>query len=154
MILEGKWVLSGVLSAAGWTAQALTGLSAIDSTNIIDVGVGFGGQNINIGYPMQDLALVVSAQAASGGTNPTLKVDVVTADDAGFSVNSQVVASVTSGALKSGDLIVIPFPQSNRRYVKLVYTQTGTSPTNSVVASLTGEPQQWVSTADILTTSP
>lgn len=154
MILEGKWVFSGVLAAAGWTGQALTGTSAIDSTNVIDVGVGFGGQVPNVGAPLQELALVVAALVASGGTTPTLKVDVVTADDSAFSVNSQVVASTTVGALKAGDLIVIPFPQTNRRYVKLVYTQTGTSPTNSVAASLTYEPQQWVSTADILTTSP
>lgn len=154
MILEGKWVFSGVLAAAGWTGQSLTGTSAIDSTNVIDIGVGFGGQALNVGAPLQRLAVVVAALVASGGTTPTLKVDLVTADDSGFTTNSRVDASVTVGALKAGDLIVIPLPQSNRRYAKLVYTQTGTSPTNTVVASLTDSPQQWVSTADILTTSP
>lgn len=154
MILEGKWLFSGVLAASGWTGQALTGTSAIDSTNVIDVGTGFGGQSLNLGSPLQRLAIVVAALVASGGTTPTLKVDIVTADDSAFSVNSQVIGSVTVGALKAGDLIVLPLPQTNRRYIKLVYTQTGTSPTNTVAASLTDSPQQWVSTADILTTSP
>lgn len=154
MILEGKWLLSGALAAGVWAGQALTGTSAIDSTNVIDVGVGFGGQSIKLGPGDEKPYIVVSAQNASGGTTPGLKVDVVTADDAAFSTNSQVVASVTVGALKAGDAILIPFPQTNRRYVKLVYTQTGTSPTNNVVASLTTDPQQWESFADILTTAP
>lgn len=153
MILEGKWLFSGTSSAAGLVGQALTGTSAINSTNVIDLGLGYNNQVIPAGLAQKSLFLVIVAQVASGGTTPTLKVDVVTATDAAFT-SPQVIGSFQAGALKAGDIIVIPVPQTNLEFLKLIYTQTGTTPTNTVIASLTTDPQQWFSFADYLLTSP
>ncbi len=150
MILDAKWLFSGVPGASGITGQALTGTAAVASTNDVDVGAGFGGQIAQLGVGDEELYLVVAATADSGGTTPTLKVDVLTADDSAFSVNLETAASKSVGALKAGNVIVIPFPQTNRRYIRLSYTQTGTAPTNTVIASLTTDPSQWTATADAI----
>lgn len=150
MILDAKWLFSGVPGASGITGQALSGAGPTASTNDVDLGVGYDLTANQPGVGDEQLYIVVAATAASGGTTPTLTVNVLTADDTGFSTNLQTVASTAVGALKAGDNVVIPFPQTNRRYMRLSYSQGGTTPTNNVIAALTTDPHQWTARADAL----
>lgn len=154
MLGDSRYLYSGVVGAGGAiTAQSITGLTAVASTNVVDHGLGFNNTPFNPGFAQDDMYIVVTTDAASGGTTPTLKIDVETATDAPFTTPI-VVGSVQLGALKAGDSVVIPFPQDVKQFSRLRYTQTGTSPTNSVKAFLTSDPQQWVSTPDALIGSP
>lgn len=150
MILDAKWLFSGVPGASGITGQALPGAGPTVSTNDVDVGNAFVGAN-QFGVGDEQLYIVVVATADSGGTAPTLTANVLTADDTGFSTNLQTVATGVAGAMKAGQAIVIPFPQTNRRYMRLSYSQGGTAPTNNVIAALTTDPSQWTAFADPLT---
>lgn len=151
MILDAKWLFSGVPGASGITGQALSGAGPTASTNDVDVGNAFSGAANQFGVSVEQLYIVVVATADSGGTTPTLTANVLTADDTGFSTNLQTVATGVAGALKAGQAIVIPFPQTNRRYMRLSYSQGGTAPTNNVIAALTTDPSQWTAIADSLT---
>ncbi len=149
MYLDSKWLLSGAIDTAngGITGQALTGTSAAASTNSIDVGTTPKNGANQVGFNQDCLYLVVTAKVASGGTNPTLAIAVQTDNNSTFS-SVDTLQTVNVGALVEGQTVVIPVPWTNKRYIRLQYTQGGTSPTNTVVAALTTKPQQWTAFAN------
>jgi hypothetical protein len=115
-------------------AQALTGTSAVASTNIIDLG---SDRNIGIGEP---LAVVVTVDVTAGGTTPSLVIAVQADDNSGFSSAGTVFTapSLAAAALVAGAKFVylLPADTSTERYIRLSYTQSGTSPTVTVTAFL------------------
>lgn len=122
-------------------SQALSGASGTASTDVIDLG---GDRDITaLGNPVY-LVVVVEA---SGGTSPTLQVVLQTDDNSSF---SSPTAIYTGPALAQATnrAQVIPFPHTNERYLRVAYTQGGTSPTATVSAFITDSPQAWVATPD------
>ena len=122
-------------------SQSLAGASGTASTDILDLGAD--RDMTALGRPLY----VVVVLEASGGTSPTLQVIVQTDDNSGF---SSAVALHTGPALAqaSNRVQIIPIPHTNERYLRLTYTQDGTSPTATVSAFITDSPQAWVATAD------
>ena len=121
-------------------SQSLAGASGTASTDILDLGAD--RDMTALGRPLY-VAVVLEA---SGGTSPTLQVIVQTDDNSGF---SSAVALHTGPALAqaSNRVQIIPIPHTNERYLRLTYTQGGTSPTATVSAFITDSPQAWVATA-------
>ena len=122
-------------------SQSLAGASGTASTDILDLGAD--RDMTALGRPLY-VAVVLEA---SGGTSPTLQVIVQTDDNSGF---SSAVALHTGPALAqaSNRVQIIPIPHTNERYLRLTYTQGGTSPTATVSAFITDSPQAWQATAD------
>ncbi len=122
-------------------SQALAGASGTASTDVIDLGAD--RDLTALGRPMY---LVVVLEA-SGGTSPTLQVVLQTDDNSSF---SSATAIYTGPALAQATnrTQIIPFPNENERYLRVTYTQGGTSPTATVSAFLTDSPQSWQATAD------
>ena len=122
-------------------SQSLAGASGTASTDILDLGAD--RDMTALGRPLY----VVVVLEASGGTSPTLQVIAQTADTSGF---SSAVALHTGPPLAqaSNRGQTIPIPHTNARYLRLSYTQGGTSPTATVSAFITDSPQAWVATAD------
>ncbi len=122
-------------------SQSLASASGTASTDILDLGAD--RDMTALGRPLY-VAVVLEA---SGGTSPTLQVIVQTDDDSGF---SSAVALHTGPALAqaSNRVQIIPIPHTNERYLRLTYTQDGTSPTATVSAFITDSAQAWVATAD------
>ena len=115
-------------------AQALTGTSAVASTNIIDLT---SDRNIGVGEPM---AVVVTVDVTAGGTTPSLVVAVQADDNASFSSPAVVLTgpSIAAAGLVAGAKYTYLLPANNgtERYIRLTYTQSGTSPTVTVTAVL------------------
>lgn len=122
-------------------SQALTAASGVASTDVLDLGAD--RDLTALGRPFY----VVVVLEASGGTSPTLSVVLQTDDDAGF---GSPVAIATNPAVSqtTNRAIIIPFPHTNERYLRLTYTQAGTSPTATVSAFLTDSPQAWAALPD------
>ena len=112
-------------------AQALT--ATADSTNVIDLS---NDRDIGIGEPM---ALVVTVGVAADFTtgDETYQFQLETDDNAAMT-SSTVIGSVTVAAanLTVGDKVVIPLGHSNERYLQVLYTLGGTSPSVTVDAFL------------------
>jgi hypothetical protein len=122
------------------TSQALSGASGTASTDILDLGAD--RDFTALGRPLY----VVVVVEASGGTSPTLQVILQTDDNSSFSsATALYTGPATSQAARTQ---IIPFPHENERYLRLAYTQGGTSPTATVSAFITDAPQAWVATAD------
>lgn len=118
-------------------SQALT-IDAV-STNVYDATTD---RDIGPGEPM---VFVVYAETAFGGTTPTIAVSIETDDDVGFGSSTIVMTSqaFTPAALTEAEnIIVIPLPMNNQRYMRLSYDMEGTSPTLTVSAYL--QPQSTV----------
>lgn len=98
--------------------QAITALGNTDSTNTID--------QIATGDAYNPVFIVaqVSTAFASGGAG-TLAVNLITADDAAFTVNvttTQIVGAQALAALSKGAVLFKgQLPQGERRYRKLQY---------------------------------
>ena len=127
MIVDAQTVLSD--------AQALTGTSAVISTNIYD---GSSDRNLGTGEP---LAVVISFDVALAGTSPTWLVALQTATDAAFTSPVTLFTSQTfSGAanLPAGKILRYLIPQLDEQlqYFRLSYTMGGTSPTSTVTATI------------------
>jgi len=112
-------------------AQALT--ATADSTNVIDLGTD---RNIGKGEPM---ALVISVGVAADGTttDETYQFQLETDDNAAMS-SSTIIGDLTIGYadLTLGSKHVIPMGLTNERYLQVVYTLGGTTPTITVDAWL------------------
>lgn len=112
-------------------AQALT--ATADSTNVIDLSVD---RDIGIGEPM---ALVVTVGVAADFTtgDETYQFQLETDDNAAMT-SSTIIGDVTVAAadLTTGDKVVIPLGHSNERYLQVVYTLGGTTPSITVDAFL------------------
>jgi len=112
-------------------AQALT--ATADSTNVIDLS---NDRDIGIGEPM---ALVVTVGVAADFTtgDETYQFQLETDDNAAMT-SSTIIGDVTVAAanLAAGDKVVIPLGHSNERYLQVVYTLGGTTPSITVDAYL------------------
>jgi len=127
MIVDSQTTLSD--------AQALTGTSAVISTNVYD---GSSDRNLGTGNPM---AVVITFDVALAGTSPTWLVALQTATDAAFTSPVTVLTSQTfSGAanLPAGKKLayLLPAIDEQLQYFRLSYTMGGTSPTSTVTASI------------------
>ena len=121
-------------------SQALSAASGTASTDTLDFGAD--RDFTALGRP---LYIVVVIQA-SGGTSPTLQVVVQTDDNSSF---SSPTALYTGPAVPQTQRTqIIPFPHENERHMRLTFTQGGTSPTATVSAFVTDDPQAWVATPD------
>tara|TARA_R110000851_G_scaffold88070_9_gene192202 strand:+ start:455 stop:883 length:429 start_codon:yes stop_codon:yes gene_type:complete len=112
-------------------AQALT--ATADSTNVIDLGLD---RDIGIGEPMA-VVITVGVSADVADADETYQFQLETDDNAAMS-SSTVIGDVTvAGAnLVAGDKVVIPIGHSNERYLQVLYTLGGTSPSVTVDAFL------------------
>ena len=127
MIVDAQTTLSD--------AQALTGTSAVISTNLYD---GSSDRNLGTGNP---LAVVITFDVGLAGTSPTWLVALQTATDSAFSSPVTMFTSQTfSGAasLPAGKKLVYLFTATDEQlqYFRLSYTMGGTSPTSTVTASI------------------
>lgn len=117
-------------------AQALTGTSAVASTNYVNLGTAYS--YLGTGEPM---AVAITVDVAAGGTSPTLTVAVQSDDNTSFSSAATVAttAAIAGATLVAGYEIVIPIPAgvSTEQYLRLSYIQGGTTPTITVTARLT-----------------
>jgi hypothetical protein len=112
-------------------SQALTGTTLVPSTDVIDLSqirqVGIG----------EDLHIVINFEAAAGGTTPTITVALQTDDNAAFSsaatVTTYLNAVSTPGASSQ---FVFNIPHQLERFIRLAYTQGGTTPTTTVSAHI------------------
>lgn len=126
-------------------SQSLTATAA--STNSIDLS---SDRDIGPGEP---LWLVVTSEAAPGGTSPTLAISIETDDNSSFSSATTLATHTTLAAADfgAGTKVVIPWPMTNERYCRVKYTCGGTSPTFTVSAWLTSqEPTSWVAQPDAI----
>lgn len=122
-------------------SQALAGASGTASTDVLDLA------NARPISSASDQLFVVVVLEASGGTSPTLQVVVQADDSAAF---SSAVAIHTGPALAQATnrAQIIPLPETAERFIRLAYTQGGTSPTATVSAFITDKPQAWRALAD------
>lgn len=121
-------------------SQALSAASGTASTDLLDLGA-----DRDLTALGRQLYVVVVFEA-SGGTNPTMQVVLQTDDNSSF---SSATAIYTGPALlQSLGAQIIPMPHTNERYLRLTYTQGGTSPTATVSAFITDSPQAWAALAD------
>ena len=112
-------------------AQALT--ATADSTNVIDLS---NDRDIGIGEPMGIVITVgVTADITTG--DETYQFQLETDDNAAMS-SSTIIGDVTVAAasLTAGDKVVIPLGHSNERYLQVLYTLGGTTPSVTVDAFL------------------
>jgi hypothetical protein len=122
-------------------SQSLSAASGAASTDILDIGLD--SDYTALGTPLYAVVVI----EASGGTSPTLQVVIQTDDNASFSSATSLVT--TAALLQASNRVrIIPFPHTNERYIRLTYTQGGTSPTATVSAFLTTDPQAWQATPD------
>lgn len=128
-------------------AQAITTTAA--STNIIDLGATgtvLGApaalvRDIGKGNP---IPIVVRLDVAAGGTSPTLVVTVETDDNSGFSSTTIRATSNTIAGGTAGQEIWLNvyLPEgTNERYLRLLYTTGGTSPTHTITAAVVAAKQ-------------
>lgn len=123
-------------------AQALTGSAT--STDVIDLGGP--EQRLFAGEP---LWFVIAVKVALDGTSPTFNAAVQSDDNSGFSSATARGGTQTFSALAAGDVVALPVPWLNERYVRLNYTLGGTSPTITIDAWLTNqEPRTWKALPD------
>lgn len=123
-------------------AQALTADAV--STNLIDLGATGTVLNapaalvrdIGRGRPIQ---IIVKMDVDSGGTAPTIQIDVETDDNEGFASATIVSSSAIILGGSAGDelWLDVHLPEnSNERYIRLSYDLAGTSPTYTVTAAI------------------
>lgn len=111
-------------------SQALT--ATADSTNVIDLS---SDRDTGAGEPM---CVIVYIETALGGTSsPTLSVSIETDDNDSFSSGDVIAVSDAFTVAEIGSTgfeIVVPLPMRNERFLQLIYTLTGSSPTATVSA--------------------
>ena len=119
-------------------SQALTGTSLVPSTDVIDLS-----QVRQIGQGNNLPELVLNFEAAPGGTTPTITVALQTDDNVGFASPTTLItylSAVTTPAASTQFIFNIP-QQGIERFIRLAYTQGGTSPTTTLSAHLILDPQ-------------
>jgi hypothetical protein len=112
--------------------QALSGASTQNSTNLVDRGAA---GSLGAGTP---IALIVKIGTITG-TSPTLTINLVGADNAGFTTNKITVATLTPTiATGQADTLLhfgIPHTAA-KRYYRLEYVVGGTTPALTVTAGM------------------
>lgn len=119
-------------------SQALTGTSLVASTDVIDLSqVRQVGQGNNLPE------LVINFEAAPGGTSPTITVALQTDDNVGFSSPTTLITYLSAVAMPAASSqFIFNLPQQGlERFIRLAYTQGGTSPTTTLSAHLVLDPQ-------------
>jgi hypothetical protein len=108
-------------------SQVLT--ATANSSNLIDALVA---RNLGAGEPIFLLAGLI----AISGTSPTLTVNLVGADDPGFSTNKITIATATPTLVSGTPQTVHLTPPSHtpKRYFRLEFTVGGTTPSITVIA--------------------
>ncbi len=127
--------------------QALTATAA--STNIIDLGatgtvIGAPAALVRDIGPGKGVEFIVQLDTDSGGTSPTLDVEVQVDDNEGFASPTTVASSEQLAGGLAGDRIQLncTLPEgTNQRYLRLNYTLGGTSPTYDVTAGIVAADQ-------------
>jgi len=116
-------------------AQALTGTSAIVSTNTIDLGNPSVQRDIGAGTPLR---FAVGFDVAMGGTTPAITTEVIQSANADLSSPDVIGSSGSQAAVAAGKIheISVDPGRVTKRYLGLRYTMTGTTPTATVTASL------------------
>jgi hypothetical protein len=128
-------------------SQALTVTAA--STNIIDLGATgtvLGApvaltRDIGPGKPVE---FIVQLDVDSGGTTPTLDVEVQVDTVENFASPTTVASSEQLAGGSAGDRVQLncTLPEgTNQRYLRLNYTLGGTSPTYTVTAGIVAADQ-------------
>lgn len=117
--------------------QALSGTDPIPSTDVIDVGSA-----LRLIGPGSPLWWVICARTGLAGTTPTLDIKVQTDDASNFPSAADLVAypQLNAAGFVAGTRIIIPMAFRNERFLRLLYTPGGTTPTANVDAFLTSEP--------------
>lgn len=113
--------------------QALTGPASTASTNVIDHG---SARALGIG---EGLTVVVTVDVALAGTTPTLQIAIETDSVVGFGSKTTVATSAAYGptiAIGTRYAMTLPPDRSVKRFTRLFYTTTGTTPTITVTAEL------------------
>lgn len=117
-------------------AQAVT--ATANSTNVIDLGASIPKRQVGESDLGFGVAIDVGGDFTTG--NETYAVSVVQSANADLSA-PDVLATVTRTAtqLAAGALLFVDLPKGNptKRYVGLVYTVGGTTPTITITAWLT-----------------
>jgi len=125
------------------SAQSLSGTSDQNSTNVFNAGSAkklFGGA---FGRGPKIFLQVT----AIGGTSPTFRARLVAADSADLATNPIILADTgVSRVLAASDIPYInellPSVQLDaKQYYGIIFTQSGTSPTATVRASLVADSQ-------------
>jgi hypothetical protein len=127
--------------------QALSGAGAAPSTDVIDLG------SVRLIGPGDPMWWVIAARVGLAGTTPTLDIKVQTDDNAGFASAADVIAypQLAAAGFVTGTRIVIPVTFTNERFLRLLYTLGGTTPSATVDAWLTNQhPQSWLSYPDAI----
>lgn len=112
-------------------AQALT--ATADSTNVVDLG---SDRDIGIGEAMA-VVVTVGVAADIANADETYQFQVET-DSVEALSSATVIAdqTVAAASLTAGDKVVLPIGFANERYLQVVYTLGGTTPSVTVDAQL------------------
>lgn len=128
-------------------SQALT--VTAPSTNIIDLGatgtvLGAPAALVRDIGPGKPVEFIVQLDVDSGGTTPTLDVEVQVDTVDSFASPTTVASSQQLAGGSAGDRVQLncTLPEgTNQRYLRLNYTLGGTSPTYTVTASIVAADQ-------------
>lgn len=134
--------------------QAITGTSATASTDTIDNGPYFSGNSAKDLGVGEDVYLVINVTAVSG-TSPTVTVVLQTDDNEAFSSPS-ALTTISTIALPAagGEILRLCLPYgSYERFMRLQYTQGGTSPVATYKAAIVSGVQAQRIYADAITIS-
>ena len=124
-------------------AQALT--ATADSTNVIDLSAD---TDVGAGEP---LWLVLQVDVATDFTtgDETYTIVLETDDNAAMTSSEVLLSFTLVGAVAAGTRVVHAVPFTNQRFLQVLYTLAGTTPTATLSAWLTGEdPTHWAAQAD------
>ena len=116
-------------------AQALTGTTAVVSTNVIDLGAD---RNIGIGEPITVSGIIDVSLA--GAATEAITVTLETDDNVAFTsaVTVAGTGSLTEAQFAAGQIwaLAVPVNLTTERFIRLSYIMTGTTPTATVTSWL------------------
>jgi hypothetical protein len=98
-----------------------------NSTDYIDA---LGSLNV-AGGQLETLRFVLNVSAVSG-TSPTMTVNLVGADDSGFSTNKVTIGGISTNITAVGNYRIPTANVGRKRYYRLEYTIGGTTPSFTV----------------------
>lgn len=120
--------------------QSLTVSAA--STNVIDLGapgaVPIGGTLVRDVGPGTPIEILIQNVVDSGGTSPTLQVNLEMDTTDAFGSATVIASSATlAGGLQGDRVSIVYVPDgTTERYLRLDYNTGGTSPTHTVTAGI------------------
>lgn len=143
MIIDANLTLSGSWANGVWTPQSIVGTGNIISTNVVDTGPdAIGGNQPNDWGSGEGLRVAFELPTAVAGAT-SVEFQLVSADDAAISVNTQILNStgaIAIASLTAGKQFTLHMDRSApyvaRRYVAVRYVIVGTSTTGTVIANI------------------